>query len=183
MCRNFLVCYSLLFIFAFSLYAIGEKSKILPTPRSRSFSSVSFYKFYSFRLYLKHLIHELIFMSDVWEYPISFFFMWISSFLSIVYWTVNLFPIVDSYFLCLKIVDHVCVGLFQSFYLFCLVFPGTKMFHRKYLSKCWCNIFFLQEHYRYFEWHSYISSYYSCPALQISSSIPEPHSLKFSSIS
>ena len=50
--------------------------------------------------------------------PVSFFCMWLSSFSSTVYWRGYPFSIVYSWFLCCKLIDHICIGLFLDFLMF-----------------------------------------------------------------
>ena len=42
---------------------------------------------------------------------VSFFFMWQTSYVYTIYWTVYSFPIVYSWLFCHKLIDHMCMGL------------------------------------------------------------------------
>ena len=85
---------------------------VLPMFSSKSFIILS--------LTFRSLIHfEFIFLLG--SILISFFYMYLSSFLSTTYWRHCLFSIVYFCFLCYRLIDHTCLGLSLDF-LSCSIF-------------------------------------------------------------
>ena len=88
-------------------------------------------------LTLKSLINfELIFVSDlryISFYVVSFFCIWLSSFLNTIVWRDCLFPIECCWFPCQILVDCIFVGLFLGFSFYfigiCVFLCHTGFYH------------------------------------------------------
>ena len=64
-------------------------------------------------LTFRSLIHfEISFVYGVERGPVPFFYMYLSSFPSTIYWWDCLFPIVYSYLLWYRLIDHIILDLF-----------------------------------------------------------------------
>ena len=110
-----------LFIFAFIFAILGDGLKkillwfssesVLPVFSSKSFvvSSLTYRSFICF---------ELILCMELRSDLISFFYMWLSSFTSIICWRDCLSNTVYSCLLCHRLIDHRCMGLFLGFLSF-----------------------------------------------------------------
>ena len=59
-----------------------------------------------------------LFLCLLWESSSIWFFLYLSSFLNTTYWVGCLFPIVYSWHLCFRLIDHISMGLFLGS-LFC----------------------------------------------------------------
>ena len=76
-------------------------------------------EFHDFCLIIMSLIHlEFIFVYGENKVLILFLYIHLSSFLKTTYWRDHLFPIVYSYLLCHRLIDHMCIGLFLGSLLF-----------------------------------------------------------------
>ena len=110
-----------LFIFAFIFAILGDGLKkillwfssesVLPMFSSKSFvvSSLTYRSFICF---------ELILCMELRSDLISFFYMWLSSFTSIICWRDCLSNTVYSCLHCHRLIDHRCMGLFLGFLSF-----------------------------------------------------------------
>ena len=88
---------------------------VLPVFSSKSFvvSGLTF----------RSLIHfELILCMELRSDLISFFYMWLSSFTSIICWRDCLSNIVSSCLFCHRLIDHRCMGLFLGLYPATLIY-------------------------------------------------------------
>ena len=65
-------------------------------------------------LHCRRILYQLSHQRSTYSGLVWFFCMWLSSFLSTIYWRYYPFSIVCSFLLCHKLIDHLSVGLFTG---------------------------------------------------------------------
>ena len=139
-------CHSLmqfkLFIFTFVTFAFGFKkkkdycSKLRLRSLSSIFSSRSF--IFSGCTFNSWAHFELIWCTFQDRNPVPFFGLWLSS-LHNTFWRDYSFPILHSWLLCHKLIDHICMSLFlgSKFNFDWLLSKYNVLYHRV-LFICQC---------------------------------------------